>query len=59
MVRQERIIVIEESEELTVITTTGFHIARRMGEAVSRAYKGGMSFTCGDGEKTIRVLWKR
>lgn len=38
MVRQERIIVIEESEELTVITTTGFHIARRMGEAVSRAY---------------------
>ncbi|MEN8189890.1 MAG: BCAM0308 family protein [Thermodesulfobacteriota bacterium] len=55
----ERIMAIEETEEFTVITTTGIHIARRIGEAVSRAYKGEFSCTYGDGEKTIRVLWSR
>ncbi len=39
---QERIMTIEEKEELIVIGTTGIHIAR--------ACKG-------DRKKTIRVLW--
>ncbi len=55
----ERIMDITEAEEQTLITTTGIHIARRIGEAVSRAYKGDLSFTYGDGEKSIRVLWDR
>ncbi len=55
----ERIMVINEENELILITTTGIHIARRIGEAISRAYQGDLSFTYGDGEKTIRVFWNR
>lgn len=55
----ERIMDITEEDEQTLITTTGIHVARRIGEAVSRAYQGELSFTYGDGEKTIRVLWDR
>ncbi len=55
----ERIMNIEEDAELILITTTGIHIARRIGEAVSRAYQGELSLTYGDGEKTIRISWSR
>lgn len=55
----ERIIAIDEEDECVSITTTGIHVARRIGEAVSRAYQGDLSFTYGDGEKTIRVFWSR
>src|SRR3989304_8035660 len=36
----ERIISITEEENKTVITTTGIHIARRIGEALKRSYQG-------------------
>ncbi len=55
----ERIMNINEKSGHTVITTTGIHIARRIGEAISRAYQGELSFIYGDGEKTIRVSWNR
>jgi NMD protein affecting ribosome stability and mRNA decay len=55
----ERIMAITEEDEQTIIRTTGIHIARRIGEVLSRAYQGDLSFTYGDGEKTIRVLWDR
>ncbi|BCO09902.1 hypothetical protein GF1_22780 [Desulfolithobacter dissulfuricans] len=55
----ERIMAITRENEHTLITTTGVHIARRIGEAISRAYQGDLSFTYGDGEKSIRVLWDR
>ncbi|MEA3469168.1 MAG: BCAM0308 family protein [Thermodesulfobacteriota bacterium] len=55
----ERIMKISEEDEQTLITTTGIHLARRIGEAIARAYQGDLSFTYGDGEKTIRVFWNR
>lgn len=55
----ERIMDITEDQDQTLITTTGIHIARRIGKALSRAYQGELSFTYGDGEKTIRMLWSR
>lgn len=55
----ERVMNITDRGSHTEITTTGVHIARRIGEAVSRAYKGEYSLSYGDGEKTIRVLWER
>lgn len=55
----ERIMNITDKDGHTEITTTGVHIARRIGEAVSRAYKGEYSLSYGDGEKTIRILWER
>lgn len=55
----ERIMDISKEDESTLISTTGIHIARRIGESIFRAYQGDFSFTYGDGEKTIRVLWSR
>lgn len=53
----ERIMAIRPEADLTLITTTGVHMARRIGEAVVRAYQGEMTFSYGDDEKTIRVQW--
>jgi NMD protein affecting ribosome stability and mRNA decay len=55
----ERIMDIDDGRGATVVTTTGIHVARRIGEALSRSYKGDFSFQYGDGEKTVRVSWER
>ncbi|MDQ7838055.1 MAG: BCAM0308 family protein [Thermodesulfobacteriota bacterium] len=55
----ERIMSIVDGDDHTLITTTGVHMARRIGEALSRAYQGEFSFQYGDAEKTIRVYWSR
>jgi hypothetical protein len=55
----ERIISIADEGDHTLVTTTGVHIARRIGEALSRAYQGDFSFQYGDAEKSIRVYWSR
>lgn len=55
----ERIMSIVDEDNSTLITTTGVHVARRIGEALSRAYQGDFSFQYGDGEKSIRVYWNR
>lgn len=51
----ERIMAITPKGDLTEITTTGVHMARRIGDAIVRAYQGDMSFTYADNEKSIRV----
>ena len=55
----ERIILINEGKDKTVITTTGIHVARRIGEALARSYQGSYNFQYADGEKSIRVFWER
>lgn len=55
----ERIMTIVDENNTTFITTTGVHIARRIGEALSQSYKGDYSFQYADGEKRIRVSWTR
>jgi NMD protein affecting ribosome stability and mRNA decay len=55
----ERIMAISDEDDHTLVTTTGIHIARRIGEALSRSYKGDYRFQYGDGEKNLRVYWKR
>jgi NMD protein affecting ribosome stability and mRNA decay len=55
----ERIMAITPAADHTLITTTGIHLARRFGEALKNAYQGELSFTYGDGEKTIRLSWNR
>ena len=55
----ERIMKISDDKGQTTITTTGVHIARRIGEALSHSYKGDYSFQYATGEKRIRVYWKR
>jgi len=55
----ERIMAITPAADGTMITTTGVHMARRIGDAVVRAYQGELSFTYGDNEKSVRVQWMR
>lgn len=55
----ERIMEISEKPDGIYITTTGIHVARRLGEAVEKAYKGQLNYAYGDDEKTIRVSWYR
>jgi NMD protein affecting ribosome stability and mRNA decay len=55
----ERIMEISEEEGGMTITTTGVHVARRIGEAIHRAYQGEFDFTYGDADKTIQVSWHR
>lgn len=55
----ERIIQIQKNGAHTLVTTTGIHIARRIGEALHRSYQGELSLQYADGEKRIRVSWQR
>ena len=55
----ERIITIKDDNDHALVTTTGVHIARRIGEALARAYGGELSFQYADGERSIRVFWQR
>jgi hypothetical protein len=55
----ERLMDISGEEVQTLITTTGIHLPRRIGEALKHAYQGDLDFTYGDGEKSIRVTWTR
>lgn len=55
----ERIMSITDDREGTLILTTGIHLARRLGEALSRAYQGEFSMQYADGEQRIRVQWRR
>ncbi len=55
----ERIIEIKEEDGKLVITTTYEHLARRIGEAVHKAYKGDLNIQYPEGWKYARVHWKR
>jgi NMD protein affecting ribosome stability and mRNA decay len=55
----ERIMTIKGERRTTRITTTGIHIARRIGEALSRAYKGDYSHNYANGEDHVQVFWQR
>lgn len=55
----ERIMAIKTERETTIVTTTGIHLARRIGEALSRAYKGDFSFQYADEDDHIQVKWQR
>ncbi len=55
----ERIMTISDEDNHTVVTTTGIHVARRIGEALSRSYKGEYRLRYSDGEKNLRVYWER
>lgn len=55
----ERIMTIVDEEEQILITTTGIHLARRIGEALHHAYQGDLDLVYGDAEKSIRITWRR
>ncbi len=55
----ERIMQVRLRNDSATITTTGVHIARRIGEALARAYQGELTFQYSQGAKLIRVRWER
>ncbi len=54
----ERVMAVDETSALEV-TTTYEHLARRIGDAIHRAYKGQLRLDYPKGEKYVRVHWKR
>ncbi|SHE90642.1 hypothetical protein SAMN05443144_10478 [Fodinibius roseus] len=54
----ERFIRISEKKEKTTITTTGIHLARRIGDSLVKSYAGDLSYNYDD-EHLIRVFWQR
>ena len=55
----ERIISLTDSGAKIEIRTTYEHIARRIGEAIHKAYKGELSIQYPEDEKYARVSWRR
>lgn len=55
----ERVMASQKEEGHTLVTTTGIHLPRRIGEALKHSYQGELDLTYGDGEQSIRVIWRR
>lgn len=55
----ERILQFEVQDGRCLLTTTGVHLARRIGEALARAYQGTLDFAYAEGDRVIRVHWHR
>lgn len=55
----ERIMVIEDNRDHAVVTTTGIHVARGIGSALSNAYNGEITMRYLDSETGIQVRWVR
>lgn len=55
----ERIMAIAAEGEGMMVTTTGPHLARRIGDALHDAYKGVLDFRYNKGDNLLRVTWSR
>lgn len=55
----ERVMDAVAADDGMLVTTTGTHLARRLGEAVHHAYQGALAFNYNAGEKRLRVEWQR
>ena len=54
-----RIMNVVETPAEAVITTCDVHSARRIGEALERAYDGDLDLRFGEDEYFVRVNWRR
>ncbi|WP_457568764.1 BCAM0308 family protein [Desulfurobacterium sp.] len=56
----QRILWMEEKNDGTIeIATTSEHLARHIGEAVNKAFKGKFEVKYNENEKFARVVWER
>ena len=55
----ERVMGIEHDRDGTNVTTTDIHLARRIGEALYRAYHGKLDVKYSPDEYLVRVTWSR
>ena len=54
----ERIMRVDEEDGATIITTTGFHLPKRVGDALRKAYKGVLEVSF-EAEDRVHVTWSR
>ncbi|SDK43105.1 BCAM0308 family protein [Pseudomonas indica] len=55
----ERIIGINEDKDTVEVTTTGLHLANRIGHALGAAYKGHSRYQYSDDETHLSIHWER
>lgn len=55
----ERVMESSTADGSMLFTTTGAHLARRLGEALLRACQGELSFNYSEAENLVRVYWHR
>lgn len=55
----ERIMKVSDDSGGVLITTTGVHLARRIGDALEDAYKGTLEFHYNREQHLLRVAWSR
>jgi len=55
----QRIMAIEAQRKGTLVTTTDTHLARRIGVALHKAYKGELEFRYNKEDDLLRVSWSR
>lgn len=55
----ERIIELQERPAALLVTTAGVQLARRIGDALRRAYKGHLHYRYNKADKLLRVSWNR
>jgi hypothetical protein len=55
----ERLMGVEDSDDGVLVTTTGTHLARRIGDALYDAYKGELDYHYNKEENLLRVAWRR
>ena len=55
----ERIMQVSSQNGTTLITTTDVHLARRIGEALNRSWKGTLNIKPSVDEYLVRVRWSR
>jgi len=55
----ERIMNIDETDDMTSISFTGVHLTRAAGEAVHHAYQGELEIDHGERSDQMRVHWTR
>ena len=55
----ERIIGLTDSAAALIVTTTGIHLANRLGHALEAAFKGNSEYRYGDDKYGLSVNWTR
>lgn len=55
----KRIMSIKVEDNTLLIETTDAQLARSIGEALERAYKGELLFHCNQADQLLRVRWQR
>lgn len=55
----ERIMSITKTTDGIVVSTTGVHLARRIGKALFSAHEGNLSLRYADAQNHVRIAWER